>query len=178
MQRSRVLALSALLIACGSSREGVGGAAPFAKTLPLDEHGVRLAGGETSDLGGGDGPLEFGRDTETERLGVEQARQLGLPIEQRLGLLDAEYERPFHWQRSCPNDGAALEASDTFIHIDSEVLDVFRTRREPIPGMPSDTDCPDGIDFPSTRHARTGPRSRAARCPTRMARSMAASPPC
>jgi hypothetical protein len=141
MRSSAVLALSACLVACGSPVSDSSEQLEFTKTLPLDEHGVRITGGETSDLGGGEGTLDPCGDVETERLSLGEARQRGLPVEAQVAFLQEGFEAPLRWGFGCDAAGNPLAEQDTRVRLRGEIVDVYRTTRSPLPNEPATRAC-------------------------------------
>jgi hypothetical protein len=141
-------ALSACLLACGSTGTDSPEKLSFTRTLPLDEHGVRVTGGETSDLGGGsEGEPDPCGDVETERLSLEQARQLELPVDAKVAFLQETFEAPFRWGFGCDAGGNPLAEQDTRVRVHGEIVDVYRTTRAPLPNEPTTRECSDRLSY-------------------------------
>ncbi len=138
----------------GGPAEGSGGAQPdgpdTTSTLPPkpagDEHGVRVAGGQTTDFGNAQSPPPQCSTGETLELSVEAARGAGIDdIDAGLALLDRQYDAPFH-TGVCDGECAADEA-DTSIRVSAEPIAVYRTSRIPIEGRAEPEDCPDAFEY-------------------------------
>jgi hypothetical protein len=147
MRTSAALTLSACLAACGSTGSDSPEELSFTKTLPLDEHGVRVTGGETSDLGGGEGEPDPCGDVETQRLSTDEARQLGLPVDAKVAFLQDTFEAPFRWGFGCDAAGYPLDEQDTRVRVHGEIVDVYRTTRAPLPNEPTTRECADRLSY-------------------------------
>lgn len=154
MEKLPAVVLAACIIACNSPREEHLTDGDITKTLAADAHGVRVTGGETSDLGGGSELVpDPCRDVETTRLSLEEARQQALPVDAKVAFLETAYEAPFRWGYDCgPGEPASSElepVGDTRLRLQGEVVDVLRTTRTPLPGQPATTQCADRLDYRS-----------------------------
>jgi hypothetical protein len=155
--------LSGCIAGCGSISEQAGLANPepegnatvetsgevrVARPMP-DEHGVRVAGGETTDFGSGSSAPPQCRVLEHAELDVEQARALGLEsIDRDLALFERRYEAPFHWGpcgSDCRRAGGASE--DTRLSLQAEPLTVYRTTSERLPDAPESALCEDYLEY-------------------------------